>query len=149
MAEILFYHMTESRLDEVLPSLLERTVERGWRAVVQCGTEAYRDAFDESLWTFSESSFVAHATDEAEALADQPVVLTTGSGNPNSAEVRFIVDGAVPPDPSAYRRFVVMFDGLDEVQTEDARASWKLFKSAGHDMAYWAQNPDRKWEKKA
>ncbi|TIR82843.1 MAG: DNA polymerase III subunit chi, partial [Mesorhizobium sp.] len=44
MADILFYHLTESTLEEALPGLLERSVERGWRAVVQTGTEERRDA---------------------------------------------------------------------------------------------------------
>ena len=31
MAEILFYHLTESTLEEALPGLLEKSVERGWQ----------------------------------------------------------------------------------------------------------------------
>ncbi len=148
MAEILFYHLTESRLEDVLPGLLEKTVERGWKAVVQCGTEAWRDEFDEKLWTYSDVSFIGHATDESENASDQPVILMTGAGNPNGATVRFIVDGAVPPDLSSYTRAILMFDGHDEGQKEDARASWKQFKSDGHNVTYWQQNADRKWEKK-
>jgi DNA polymerase III subunit chi len=148
MTEVLFYHLTESRLDEVLPGLLEKTVERGWRAVVQCGTEEFRDALDEKLWTFSEASFVAHATDEHENADAQPVILTTQNSNPNSADVRFIVDGAVPPDLTPYRRAVLVFDGHDEGQKADARESWTKFKAGGHDVTYWQQNADRKWEKK-
>jgi DNA polymerase III subunit chi len=148
MTEVLFYHLTESRLDEVLPGLLEKTVERGWKAVVQCGTEEFRDALDEKLWTFSEASFIAHTTDEHENASVQPVLLTTRSANANSADVRFIVDGAVPPDLSSYRRAVLVFDGHDEDQKSDARESWTKFKSEGHDVTYWQQNTDRKWEKK-
>jgi DNA polymerase III subunit chi len=148
MSEILFYHLTESQLDEVLPGLLEKTVERGWKAAVQCGTEAWRDAFDEKLWAFSETSFIGHSTDEDARASDQPVVVMTGLGNPNDASVRFIVDGAVPPDLSGYQRAILMFDGHDEVQKQDARDSWKKFKTAGHDVTYWQQNADRKWEKK-
>jgi DNA polymerase III subunit chi len=148
MTEVLFYHLTESRLEEVLPGLLEKTLERGWKAVVQCGTEEFRDALDEKLWTFSEASFIAHATDEQPGAADQPVILTTQSANANSAGVRFIVDGAVPPDLSSYRRAVLVFDGHDEGQKADARESWTKFKSEGHDVTYWQQDADRKWEKK-
>jgi DNA polymerase III subunit chi len=148
MTEVLFYHLTESRLDEVLPGLLEKTLERGWRAVVQCGTEEFRDALDEKLWTFSEASFIAHATDEHKNADAQPVILTTQSSNANSADVRFIVDGAVSPDLSAYRRAVLVFDGYDEGQKADARESWTKFKAEGHEVTYWQQNADRKWEKK-
>ena len=37
MTEVLFYHLERQPLERVLPNLLERTLERGWRAVVQCG----------------------------------------------------------------------------------------------------------------
>ena len=42
MAEVLFYHLTVSSLDEALPGLLEKSVARGWRAVVQAGSEERR-----------------------------------------------------------------------------------------------------------
>ena len=35
MAEVLFYHLTESKLEEALPPLLEKSVERGWKVAVQ------------------------------------------------------------------------------------------------------------------
>jgi hypothetical protein len=31
MAEVLFYHLTESTLQDALPGLLERSLGRGWR----------------------------------------------------------------------------------------------------------------------
>ena len=148
MTEVLFYHLSDSRLEDVLPGLLEKTVERGWRAVVQCGTEATRDGLDELLWTWSETSFIGHATDETGQPSDQPVLLTTTPDNQNGSTVRFIVDRAVPPNVSAYQRAVLIFDGHDEGQTEDARASWKQMKAAGHDVTYWQQNETRKWERK-
>ncbi len=35
--EVLFYHLEQQALEKVLPSLVEKTLERGWRAVVQAG----------------------------------------------------------------------------------------------------------------
>ena len=52
MAEALFYHLTESTLEQALPALLEKSVQRGWSVVVQTGTEERRDALDVHLWTF-------------------------------------------------------------------------------------------------
>src|SRR5215468_10847048 len=102
MAEVLFYHLTESTLEEALPGLLERSLQRGWKAVVQTGTEERRDALDAHLWTFRDDSFLAHATDREAYPADQPVLLTTGQSNGNGAEIRFIVDGAEPPGLDGY-----------------------------------------------
>ena len=149
MAEVLFYHLTESTLEEALPGLLERSLARGWRAVVQTGTEERRDALDTHLWTFRDDSFLAHATEREAHPQDQPVLLTTGADNANGAQIRFLVDGATPPDLSAYQRAVFMFDGHDQLQLEAARGHWKMVKAAGHTVTYWQQTPDKRWERKA
>ena len=149
MAEVLFYHLTESTLEDALPGLLERSVGRGWRAVVQTGSEERRDALDQHLWTFRDDSFLAHGTDREPLAAEQPVLLTTGDGNANEAQIRFLVDGAVPPDLSSYERAVFLFDGHDTGQVEAAREHWKGMKTAGHAVTYWQQTADRRWERKA
>lgn len=149
MADVLFYHLTESTLEDALPGLLERSVDRGWRAVVQTGTEERRDALDMHLWTFRDDSFLAHATDREAHTTDQPILLTTGDSNPNEAKIRFLVDGAAAPDLAGYERAVFLFDGHDAAQVEAARAHWKTMKDAGHAVTYWQQTPDRRWERKA
>jgi len=149
MADILFYHLTESTLEEALPGLLERSVDRGWRAVVQTGTEERRDALDQHLWVFRDDSFLAHATDREAYPTEQPILLTTGEGNQNAAQVRFLVDGANPPELSGYERAVFLFDGHDAAQLQAARGHWKTMKEAGHAVTYWQQTPDRRWERKA
>lgn len=149
MAEVLFYHLTESTLEDALPGLLERSVGRGWRAVVQTGGEERRDALDQHLWTFRDDSFLAHGTDREPYAAEQPVLLTTGEANANGAAIRFLVDGAVPPDLAGYERAVFLFDGHDAEQLETARGHWKAMKAAGHAVTYWQQGADRRWERKA
>jgi DNA polymerase-3 subunit chi len=149
MAEVLFYHLTESTLEDALPGLLERSIERGWRAVVQSGTEERRDSLDLHLWTYRDDSFLAHATDREAYPEEQPILLTAGDENPNGARIRFLVDGAAPPDLSAYERAVFLFDGHDAGQVEAARGHWKDLKAAGHVVTYWQQTPDRRWERKA
>ena len=91
MSEVLFYHLTESKLEDALPPLLDKSLERGWRVVVQAGDAERRDALDAHLWTFREDSFLPHGTDEQAFAADQPVLLTTAPDNANAATVRFIV----------------------------------------------------------
>ncbi len=149
VAEVLFYHLTESTLEDTLPGLLERSLQRGWKAVVQTGTAERRDSLDAHLWNFRDDAFLAHATDREAWPEEQPVLLTTEAANPNAADIRFLVDGAEPPDLSAYARAVFMFDGHDAAQLEGARRHWKDMKAAGHDVTYWQQTPDKRWERKA
>ena len=149
MTEVLFYHLTGATLEETLPGLLERSLARGWKAVVQAGTEERRDGLDAHLWTYRDDSFLAHATEREARLEEQPVVLTINAGNPNGAEIRFLVDGAEPPDLGSYARAVFLFDGHDEAQVEAARRHWTAMRQAGHDATYWQQAGDGRWERKA
>ena len=149
MAEILFYHLTESTLHEALPGLVERSLTRGWRMVIQTATDERRDALDQHLWTWSDVSFLAHGTESEPDPAEQPIILTTTDANPNNATVRFVVEGAQISRAGDYDRLVVMFDGHDQEQLERARAQWKALKEEGHQLTYWQQTPERKWEKKA
>ena len=150
MAEILFYQLTESTLEDALPGLLEKTLQRGWRAVVQSGSDERRDVLDAHLWTYRDDSFLAHGRDQEPFASDQPIILTSAATNPNGAVVRFLVDGAEPPaDLGDYQRIVFMFDGHDAAQIEAARGHWKTSKAGGHEATYWQQSADRRWERKA
>jgi DNA polymerase-3 subunit chi len=150
MTEILFYHLQHKPLEAVLPTLLEKSLECGWRAVVQATSAERLAALDDHLWTFSDESFLPHATDKEPDAAEQPVVLTLGDGNPNAAAIRFLVEGApVPAEIGGYERLVLLFDGNDEDALAAARADWKSVKAAGHEATYWQQDSRGRWEKKA
>jgi DNA polymerase-3 subunit chi len=147
VAEVWFYHMTESRLEDALPALLEKTLERGWRAVVEFGSEERLNQMNEHLWTFREDSFLPHGTAADGFEADQPIYLTLDAANPNSAEARFHVDGSMPHDVAPYVRTILMFDGHDNEQKAAARLQWTRLKGDGHAVSYWKQADDRRWQK--
>jgi DNA polymerase-3 subunit chi len=149
MTEVLFYHLTRQPLDKVLPGLLEKTLERGWRAVVQAGSGERVDALDALLWTYADDSFLPHGTARDGMPDQQPIFLTVKDENPNGATVRFLVDGAEAPDLAGYTRAVYIFDGRDDAALAQARAEWKRIKGAGHAVTYWQQNDNGRWEKKA
>lgn len=149
MSEILFYHLTESKLEDALPPLLDKSVERGWRVVVQTGSVEKRDALDTHLWTYRDESFLPHGTDEQPNAADQPMLLTSGPDNANAATVRFLIDGAEPPPLEGYDRVIFMFDGYNQPELKAAREHWKRLKGEGHQLTYWQQNNDGRWVKKS
>ena len=149
MTDVLFYHLERQPLERVLPSLVERTLSRGWRAVVQAGSDERVDALDTLLWTYAEESFLPHGTRKDGNPTEQPVFLTTEDENPNGATVRFLVDGAELADHSGYERIVYLFDGNDEDAITRARAQWKAAKGAGCAVTYWQQSPEGRWENKA
>jgi DNA polymerase III subunit chi len=149
MTEVLFYHLEHQPLERVLPSLVERTLERGWRAVVQAGSEERVEALDTLLWTYREDSFLPHGTRRDGNVAAQPIYLTSNDDNPNGAGVRFMVDGAETSELSRYDRVVYLFDGRDTAAVAQARVHWKAAKEAGCEVTYWQQSNEGRWEKKA
>ena len=149
MTEILFYHLEHQPLERVLPTLLERTLERGWRAVIQSGNEERLEALDTHLWTYRDDSFLPHGIAKDANAALHPIVLTLEDDNPNSATVRFLVDGASAASLEAYERVVYLFDGRMQEAVQQARDAWKVAKSAGFEVTYWQQAAGGKWERKA
>ena len=146
--EVLFYHLENAPLERVLPSLIEKTLARGWRAVVQAGSNERLDALDALLWTYKDDSFLPHATAKDGDPAVQPVFLTTEAENPNDAAVRFLVDGADSADIASYQRIVYMFDGQDAQALAQARQQWTAAKAAHCTVTYWQQAAGGRWEKK-
>ncbi|MEE9589247.1 MAG: DNA polymerase III subunit chi [Hyphomicrobiaceae bacterium] len=149
MTEVWFYHLERLPLDRVLPNLLERTLERGWRAVVQVGSDERLQALDTLLWTFSEESFLPHGSHKDGDVERQPVYLTSGAENPNASNIRFLVDGADHQDLGDYERAIYIFDGHDDEAVAAARDNWKAARDAGHEVTYWQQSEQGRWEKKA
>ena len=81
--------------------------------------------------------------------ARQPIWLTTEGGNPNGAQVLFLIDGAEPGDINAFERACLVFDGRDQAALESARLRWKAAKEARIVASYWRESAAGKWEKQA
>jgi DNA polymerase-3 subunit chi len=147
---MLFYHLQRQPLERVLPTLLERSIERGWRAVVQAPSEERVDALDAHLWTFRDESFLPHGTWRDAEASEQPILLTIHDDNPNGAAVRFLIDGApVPADSHGYDRIVVLFDGEDPEAVAAARERWSAGKAQGFEVTYWQTDEQGRWQRMA
>ncbi|WP_035715383.1 DNA polymerase III subunit chi [Bradyrhizobium genomosp. I (2014)] len=149
MTEVLFYHLQNMTVENVLPPLLEKSLERGWRVVVQSSSEERADALDAHLWTYRDDSFLPHATWRGTDAADQPIVLAIEGGNPNGANVRFLIDNAaLPEDSQGYERMVLLFNGDDPDALALARTAWTDCKARGFDVTYWQADERGRWQKR-
>ena len=150
MTEMLFYHLQGLKLEGVLPGMLEKSLERGWKVIVQGASEERIDALDAHLWTYRDDGFLPHGTWREPDAAAQPVLLTLTDSNPNGATVRFLIDGApVPADAVSYQRIVLLFDGEDEDAVVAARSHWSDAKAKGFVATYWQPDGQGRWAKKA
>jgi DNA polymerase-3 subunit chi len=150
VTETLFYHLERRSLEDILPGLVEKSLQRGWRAAIKTDSAERSDALDTLLWTYDDQSFLPHAQAGDGDSAGQPVLISVEQGNPNSAQIVFYVGGAQPGDwnsLSDLARVVLLFDGRDEAALASARAAWKEAKASGHDVTYWKETPSGKFEK--
>jgi DNA polymerase-3 subunit chi len=149
MTEVLFYHLQAAPLESVLPQLVHKTLERGWRAVVQTTDEERLKVLSDTLWQWRDDEFLAHGSQPDNHGELQPIWLTVGSDTPNGASVRFLVNGADCDDPSGLDRLIVLFDGADDAALSQAREKWKSMCSQGFKATYWRQDDRGKWQKQA
>src|SRR5580698_10046377 len=117
LTEALFYHLERRSLEDVLPGLIEKTLERGWRALIRADSAERAEAVDTLLWTYDDQSFLPHAQLGDGDAKRQPVIITMEEANPNDAHVLFLIGDAVAPpwdQISDLVRVVLVFDGRDE-----------------------------------
>ena len=125
--EIRFYHLTRTTLEAALPQMLEKTLERGQRAVVQAGSAARVEALTAWLWTYQDRSFLPHGSAKDGHGALQPVWLTDQDERPNGAQVLFLTDGLPSVGEQDPERIAQ--------QAESARGRTRLFAfGVGYDV---------------
>ena len=146
--EVRFYHLTQSPLEHTLPGLLAKSLERGWRVLVQGGNDARLAFLDTHLWTFADDSFLPHGLEGQGA--GQPIWLTMTEENRNDAGVLMLIDGAraTPERMQGFDLVTLFFNGADEAAVAQAREDWKAVTEADLPAVYWAQE-NGSWVQKA
>ena len=148
-AEIWFYHLERQSADEALPLLLEKCLERKWRALVRLDSYEEIERLDALLWVYRPESFMPHGASTAADAARLPVLLTADAENRNSAQVQFVLGGCDVENEEAFERVVVLFNGAAPEELAAARETWKRVKNEGAQVSYWRQNERGQWAKTA
>lgn len=154
MVEVSFFHLKTRSVEDALPKLLELSLSRGWRVVVQTATEARLRDLDALLWRYRPDSFLPHGTRAEGDAASQPVYLTDTDENPNGADVRIFVEGVemaplLAGDAAPRLRAALLFNGENEDELLNARAQWKTLRDAGQTLIYQQQDENGRWVEKA
>ena len=152
--EVMFYHLQPQPLERVLPALLQKTLERGWRALVRCGNPLRIRPLSDAIWTWRDESFIPHGTLEDGNAEMQPILIVEDgfAEVPNGANILFLVEGAQPQeeDFARFERICVLFPDADTALKGKARELWKALKEReGLALTYWQQDPRGRWERKA
>lgn len=147
--EVWFYHLERTSLDQALPELLEKTLARGWRALVRSTARDRVEHLDGWLWSYRDDSFLPHGQDGEPMAERQPILITTTLDNANRADALFLIDDAEPGSLEGFARCVLLFDGRDEAAVAAARKRWSGFKATGAQVSYWRQGETGGWRKEA
>ncbi|MDD9901164.1 MAG: DNA polymerase III subunit chi [Alphaproteobacteria bacterium] len=153
MTEIRFYHMQTKTLEDTLPEIVEKALGRDYRAIIKTTTADQATTLDELLWTYDSKqgggSFIPHGAAPSDNAGDCPVWLTAENDNPNNANLLILTHGATAEDVSGFALCCEMLDGRNDDAIAAGRERWKRYKDAGHDVSYFQQTPEGRWEKKA
>ncbi|MED5519615.1 MAG: DNA polymerase III subunit chi, partial [Pseudomonadota bacterium] len=76
-----------------------------------------------------------------------PICLTVLPQNPNNATFVFLTVGAPHDMVADFERVFELFDGRDDIAVSAARDRWKIYKETGHNLSYWRQDENGRWEK--
>ncbi|WP_149142221.1 DNA polymerase III subunit chi [Gemmobacter caeruleus] len=146
---VLFYHITQSSVQDTARALLERALQAGWRVMLRGTDPDALDRLDQWLWLHPEDGFLPHGLAGGPQDADQPVLLGQGA-IANGARALMLVDGAdpLPGEAAGLERVWVLFDGQDEGAVNRARGLWKAVVAEGQAAQYWSEEGGR-WAKKA
>lgn len=135
MTEVAFHFNAPDKLAYAC-RLLRKAVAAGSRVVVTAPAEALA-RLDALLWTFSQTDFIAHVRQPAEAglLAVTPVVLTD---SPSAAalphrQVLLNLGEDMPAGFEQYQR-VIEVVSLDDADRQLARGRWKQYTERGYDI---------------
>ncbi len=148
MGNALFYHLTRSGPAQLLPMLIGKSLQAGWRVELRGRDRARQVALDESLW--QGEGFLPHGLAGGPHDDRQPVLLTVeGQEATNAPRCLIALDGAGVTGPECARleRACVVFDGNDPSELERARGLWRALKEAGVTAEYWSE-ADGRWERK-
>ncbi|MDE1153205.1 MAG: DNA polymerase III subunit chi [Micavibrio sp.] len=148
MTDVRFYHMQQKRLEQALPEIVAKALERKHRIVIKAGSPERVTALSNALWTADPASFLPHGAVRDGFEAEQPVWLTTEDDNPNAATVLILTDNATSPNVGDYALCCEFFDGNDEDAVSAARQRWKVYKEQSHATSYFQQDENGRWQQK-
>lgn len=151
MGAVFFYHLTRQPLEVTLRVLLEKSLGQGWRVAVRGRSAEMLERLDAQLWLQPEDGFLPHGMAGGAHDAEQPILLTTGTGAAANAPTCLVsVEGAQigAEEIAPLARAMILFDGHDPGAVQVAREQWKALTAAGVSAQYWSEESGR-WEKKA
>jgi DNA polymerase-3 subunit chi len=143
--QIGFYHLTQSRLEESLPKLLEKGLKANYRFLVLLPSQEKLKSLDEWLWSYEATSWLPHGCSTEEQADQQPILLSLEAKAINQANCLVLTEGLDCESLSEYSRCFIFFDGTDPDRLNKARQQWSKWSKLGYHLVYYQQNDAGGW----
>ena len=148
MGKALFYHLTRSPAEQLLPTLITKALAAGWHVELRGTDPARLERLDLTLW--NGDGFLPHGRAGGPHDARQPVLLTLPDQPATNSPACLMTVDAPPLDPQQLQqleRSCILFDGGDAAALATARDQWRQLTAAGIEAEYWSEDSGR-WERK-
>jgi len=146
--EYWFYHLESATVEGVLPGLLEKTLTRGWRALVKLPKDQL-SVMDDYLWTYRDDSFLPHGRDDEPFGDQQPITLSASLDSAEGYDAVFLMGGTHIANMDGVKRCMVMINGRSDSDVARERVRWQELKESDCSLSYYQQNERGGWDKKA
>jgi DNA polymerase-3 subunit chi len=145
MTEIGFYHLLTTSLEKALPQIVQKSYDRGWRALIIAADNEHIGEVDKLLWTFDPDSFLPHGIVGEDKEELQPILIAAEYLPKNNPDVIISLQDIVIEDAAKYQRIIDIFDGRSELAVKQARIRWKKYQEMNLEMKYHKQNENGGW----
>lgn len=141
-----FYQLSQSSVEEALPSLAAKMLAAEARALVVSADVGQLARISDALWA-TKDQFLAHAPAGGPHDARQPILLAENLEAPNGARFLALSDGQWREGAEEFERVFLLFDNTT---LDHARATWRsLDGREGLERNHWRQVTRTKWERAA
>ncbi len=137
MARVDFAFGATEKLSQACQTTLRQYLA-GQKLLVYCTQSARLNAFDQQLWAIEDDAFVPHVVSTDPEAASTPVVLVSSgleqalATAPPEAWLLNLDDACPPTLGNVTRVLEIVSDDPDD--KEAARARWRVYQAAGHDV---------------
>ena len=147
MTQIIFYSSAPLRVENTLFTLIEKSLEKGFKSLLLFLDKENCSAIDEKLWTYKQNSFLPHLS-ECEEISNEidiPIYLTTKNENPYEAELLFSIDGSIPDNINNLERLIIIIDANDKILLEKYKKYYLDINKKFEDIVFYKSDDDGKW----
>jgi DNA polymerase-3 subunit chi len=145
MAIISFYQALPGNQEKASCQLLEKCYKGNYKVLVRLSNEELQESLNKSLWTFAQKAFVPHGSKNDPLAEVQPIYITTGTENPNGANVLMLV-GTIEGVYEQFERVFVVFDDLQGALISNIKGAMEKLQIESNQVSYYKQNAKGGWD---